>query len=574
MRTTRSALLTAAVALVATATPSLAQDDHAAGLFTKARQLPLVSQSIAVRIDGADATVELTQVFANDGDELAQADYRLHLPDEATVTGFGFWRGDRFLEARLQEAEEARRAHAAAADEGRATGLLVREGRIHSFSVYPLEAHSLQAVRTTLRLPVVRESGRSHLRLPVDTFLGHAAVATPVLAHLETAEPLRKLGVEGENLRVLSRAARAVSLAFSTSDAAEIWWREEAPPLLTRAEAVPLEDGSFALQLRILPDRIGEAEPPYRELVMLVDTSASMRRRGAALLDAVERAQAQSPVPLRLISVGESAFEVDPTDRDGVATALLGRSAGFATTWGDLVAVAISRGCDDRALRCIALTDPQVPGLPTDRDAPFETLFLADADELAHFADVLGDGALVHQPDGDARGELLARIDEMVRPVLEVRAADQRGDTLEVPGKPRLRVAEGGMLRVFARSRSTEPLELTLAVGDRIVRRTVPIEILDPLTRSGRAVRRGFYDRQLADWTSEYRKSRDPDLRRQIVEVSLREEIPTAFTSLHVAEETAAFLPATATWAPLLRMLGTLLLFLGAAGLGLARVRW
>jgi hypothetical protein len=162
----------------------------------------------------------------------------------------------------------------------------------------------------------------------------------------------------------------------------------------------------------------------------------------------------------------------------------------------------------------------------------------------------------------------------MVLPVLELRAVRQPGETLEIPGRPRTRVAEGGMLRIFGRTRSTEPLEVTYTVGERTERRTVTLELLDPATRSGRGVRRGLYAVLLDAWTTEYRRSRDPELRRQIVEVSLREEIPTAFTSLQVADDlAAAFLPAGATPAPLLRSLGAILLLLGAMGLVLARIR-
>ncbi len=53
--------------------PLSAQDDRRAGLFTKAAQLPLVSQSVVVRIHGGEAVVELTQIFANPGEEIAQA---------------------------------------------------------------------------------------------------------------------------------------------------------------------------------------------------------------------------------------------------------------------------------------------------------------------------------------------------------------------------------------------------------------------------------------------------------------------------------------------------------------------
>ena len=38
--------------------PAAAQGDRAAGLFTEARQLPLIAQSVVVRIHGGEARVE------------------------------------------------------------------------------------------------------------------------------------------------------------------------------------------------------------------------------------------------------------------------------------------------------------------------------------------------------------------------------------------------------------------------------------------------------------------------------------------------------------------------------------
>ena len=179
--------------------PSIAaaQDDASAGLFTKAAQLPLVSQSVVVRVHGGEARIQLTQVFANDGAEVAQADYRLHLPKDAEVTGFGFWNDGVLLRAELKEKEEARQAHRTAAGEGRATAIVKREGTIHPFSVYPVLAGSLQEVEVTLTIPVTTERGRSSIRLPLDHFLGHARLTSTVIAHIETRDKLLAVGVDG-----------------------------------------------------------------------------------------------------------------------------------------------------------------------------------------------------------------------------------------------------------------------------------------------------------------------------------------------------------------------------------------
>src|SRR4029078_3685161 len=87
----RFASTTGAVALVLSiaSTAARAQGGHDARLFVAARALPLVAQSMTVSVEGGDAVVELVQVFANDGDGVAQADYRLHLPGDDTREGFG-----------------------------------------------------------------------------------------------------------------------------------------------------------------------------------------------------------------------------------------------------------------------------------------------------------------------------------------------------------------------------------------------------------------------------------------------------------------------------------------------------
>lgn len=545
------------------------QSDHVAGLFTPARQLPLVSQSMVVRIEGADARIELTQVFANEGDEIAQADYRLHLPDEAVVTGFGFWNDGRFLAAELKERGEARADHTAAADSGRATAVLERESMIHSFSVYPVLAGSLQQVEVTFTLPIATERGRSHLRLPIDTFLGHARLTSTVVAHIQTRESLRALGVDGASATERDRQPNSADLVFSAAEAVEVWWASEVPPLLTRAEAVALDDGSYALQLRLGLNDLRADRNAVSEIRLLIDTSFSMRRRGRAIVDLLDRVLDQARVPVRVYSVAERSKDVTSPDRRDMFRQLLSGESGFATSWTAIEAAASEVGCDDPNVLCVAVTDPQVTDLLGDRSV--KVLFIADADELAHFSESVGPGQATYQPDSQPAASLHALADELVLPVLELRRVTQDDNELALIGAKRMRIAAGGLLRLFLTSTSAAPLDIELAIGTRLLERKTGIEILDPDSRFGRAVRRGYYSGRLSDWGDEYRKSRDPEIRKQIVAVSLREGIPTDHTSLHVASPDRV-LPRTGSWAPLLRLIGILALL--ASAILTRLVRW
>jgi hypothetical protein len=543
-----------------TAVPVVAQDDLAAGLFTEARQLPLVSQSVETEINGGEAVVTLTQIFANPGSELAQADYRLHLPKAAVVTGFGFWHDGRFLAAALKERGQAKTEHRRAARSGRATALLERDGTVHSFSVFPVAAGALQEVRTTIVLPVVTEGGRSHLRLPLDHFLGHARVSSSVIARLRTAERLERVGVEGADVAHEKRGRRRAELLFTADHPVEIWWASELDGLLAKARAVDLEDGTTAVELRLaLNDpELGGVGPS--EIVLLIDASTSMRRRAAAVRTLVDRVLARARDPVRIIAFGDTALEADITGSPAIGEILAQGNAGHGSSWAVVEAAAEGVGCGGSGLRCVVVTDPQIPGLPAERR--LETLFLADADELDHFNDVIGHEAAIHQPGIDPVAGIFGFADELVLPVLELAAVRQGRDELRPAGSRRRRSPLGGLMRLYFHTRTTDPLSLQLRVEGRAVNRRLRLEHIDPAEAEGQSIRRAYFRSHLDDLMADYRRTRDAELRREIVAISLREGIPTDLTSLHVASPTRV-LSRTATPAPLLRRLGLMLLLIG-----------
>ncbi|MEL6187858.1 MAG: VIT domain-containing protein, partial [Myxococcota bacterium] len=137
----RRIVVTSAVLMLAGyAQDARAQDDRRAGLFTEARQLPLVSQFMTLHVRAGEAHLDVVQCFRNDGARLAQADFRMPLPEGATVDGFGYWRGGRYLASTLKAREEAELRHAGAATEGRVSGLAKTMGSFASLSVVPVEA--------------------------------------------------------------------------------------------------------------------------------------------------------------------------------------------------------------------------------------------------------------------------------------------------------------------------------------------------------------------------------------------------------------------------------------------------
>ncbi|MEM7584902.1 MAG: VIT domain-containing protein [Acidobacteriota bacterium] len=572
MTRTQLALATAlSCALALPASPLLAQDDRAAGLFTEARDLLLVSQSLVVHVTDQEAVLELVQVFANDGPDLGQADYRLPLPEHATVLGYGFWQDDEFLAAELKGKQQAIAAHQKAASEGRPTALSRRYGgRVQSFSVFPVQAGELKQVEITLQMPVVTEDGRSHLRLPIEHFLGRSPVTSTVVVHLDTAEPIQDLGVtpvlDKDAFQLTHLESRAATLTLAVDRAFEVWWAEKMPAFLARADAVAVEEGRLAWQLRLAFR--DDSPNPDDELVVLVDGSKSLRRRGSVVSGVVERLLERAPGTVRVVEVGVDVRQLGHRPPGGSAEPILAELARgvptFGLSWEHLTAAAVEEGCELGGWRrCVAITDPQALGSANARGASFVPLFLGDANELAYFSGQLGPEALSWDTGAETRGKLWALVDELVRPLLVVERIDQRGGTLEVLTGQRQQVAAGGYLRLAGFTYSQEPfdIELSLAGESRSVR--VEPTLLLPDDPRAASVRRQAYGMQLDDWMRQYRQSREPELKQRIVELSVREGIPTQVTAFHVASPDV--LPSGGTPAELLRRFGLLLLAVGLA---------
>ncbi|MEM7249444.1 MAG: VIT domain-containing protein [Acidobacteriota bacterium] len=490
-----------------------AQDDRRAGLFTEARQLPVLSQSLAVEVVGGEARLTIIQSFFNDGTELAQADYHLHLPREASVVGFGFWNDGTFFSAELEEKETAERDHAQAADEGRASGIVRTEGngRIQTLSVVSLAKDEAKKVRVELMIPLVRELGRSRLRLPVDAFLGQPAPETSVRLDLLTEAPLADLGVDGADPIVVTREKDEATLVFSTRRPAEAWWTVEGPPLAIAAETVSLGEDGTAIELRVALDDASEWAAPVERVHVVVDESLSMQRRQRAVDGFLERLDVLDVAPVEVQRVGAP------------------RAA-----WRDLARALGSAECSRSDVTCAIVTDAQLPGLAKASTGDVELVVLADVHEAEHFRDVLPDPASLVLDGVDSEGRLLALADRLVLPVLEVGGASQAGHELEWMGTAESRTAEGGMLRLRAVTDSRQELDLKLSIdGTSLARSLFPGE-LPVESERGRALRRRFYRDRLADWMDRYRAQPSEELKKQVVAISLREGIPTAFTALQV----------------------------------------
>lgn len=516
------------LALLTVLLPSLAhaQSDQAAGLFAEARQIPITAQSVSVQLRPTDAEISLRQTFFNNGVGVAQADYHAHLPTGASLLGFGFWHEGKFNEAKLAAKDEAEANHARAAAEGRTTGIVKSEGSIHSFSVYPLDAYGAKRIATRFSMPVVREMGRSHVRIPVDRFVGQDAPSTTVVVHLTTDNPIEAIGVDGAEHVTVNESSKGARIVFSTKQPVDVWWREAGPPLSIRGQAVRIDDHDvFAVDLRFMLNDAGRSES--KPVVAFVDGSSSMRRRAAAAAELIRRIGVHTDVDVHVF-----AEKVKPADPRALTSLIRSGAVGHAASPAALLQ-ARRQLCEKK--RCIVVTDPSFAGLKDAAREEMSIVLLADAHEMAFFREKIPNGAIDYRIDAPSRAALHAVADGLVLPSLSIVSLEQNGASLDVTTPGARKVVEGGVLRLMATSDAVGPVALTGRIGKKKIRKVIRVEKLAASADDAKRVRREYFRGYLDKEMKKYRKLPTPELREQIIATSIRENVPTDLTALQVS---------------------------------------
>jgi NAD(P)-dependent dehydrogenase (short-subunit alcohol dehydrogenase family) len=367
--------------------------------------------------------------------------------------------------------------------------------------------------------------------LTTEGSIGQPTVKSTLNFSVETDEPLIDFNVDGATPVVLEQSSTKLRVAFSTKKAVVIQWQERRPALLIKSESVDLADEHQGNEVRVVLTDAKAWQDQFDSITVLVDSSFSMRRRAEAVQQLLARIKSRAKMPVRVIAVNERGEHYDNVGRF-ISDLRSGALAHFVT-WKHFEAAIKKLSCSGRA-RCIAVTDPQLPGLKNSKSSEIPLVLLADAHELAHFESDLPNSALNFQPGVDAKSKLNAIADELVLPVLNIVSITQEGEPLSIVGHQKRRVAEGGMLRIFARASSSTPLEITAAIGDKEIVRVVQPSKVAPSSERGKAIRRGVYVNVLAKMLTNYKELPSDELKKSIIDLGIAEEIPTPFTALQV----------------------------------------
>jgi Ca-activated chloride channel homolog len=239
--------------------------------------LPLVSESLSVRIDDGHATASYKHVFQNESTARLEGNYRLQVGEGATATGFAYYNAEEKIVGEIFEREAARQVYDALTGLRRDPGLLEQAGEGgFSFHVFPIEPGENKRVEVTTSQWLPRSGG------PIEYRVRLGRPDASVVLTVRDARGVKGLESPSHDLRTARGAdgswiATAFKAKTATADELVVHYETDDAPLVLRT-AIHHDPGQPAFFMATLA---APPEPPGKvrggnDVTLVLDRSGSM----------------------------------------------------------------------------------------------------------------------------------------------------------------------------------------------------------------------------------------------------------------------------------------------------------
>ncbi|MEP6568486.1 MAG: VIT and VWA domain-containing protein [Acidobacteriota bacterium] len=250
------------------------------------RSLPIKSVKIDTKISSQVATTHVEQIFRNDTDATLEGTYFFPIPEQASITEFAIWDGDRRLVGEVRSREEARRIYDEIVRRQRDPGLLEYAGKdLFQASIFPIPPRSDKKLEITYSQVLRAESGTVAYRYPLG--MGRQVTQIGTVSgriELDSKEPLRNIYSPTHAVEIRRNGERRSVITFESGSEPQDFQlfyglsREDfGVTLLTHRE--PGKDGYYLLMISP-KDEWSEQEYTAKDIVFVLDTSGSMAEAG------------------------------------------------------------------------------------------------------------------------------------------------------------------------------------------------------------------------------------------------------------------------------------------------------
>src|SRR5258708_1680631 len=187
------------------------------------RSLPIKSIKIDTKIASQVATTHVEQIFRNDTDATLEGTYLFPIPEQASITEFAIWDGDRRLVGEVRSREEARRIYDEIVRRQRDPGLLEYAGKdLFQASIFPIPPHSDKKLEIIYSQVLRAESGTVAYRYPLGTGRQLAQIGSVAgRVELEGKDPLRNIYSPTHEIDVKRNGDRRSVVSFESGNGKE-----------------------------------------------------------------------------------------------------------------------------------------------------------------------------------------------------------------------------------------------------------------------------------------------------------------------------------------------------------------
>ncbi|MGI8836005.1 MAG: VIT and vWA domain-containing protein [Pyrinomonadaceae bacterium] len=248
--------------------------------------LPIKSIKIDAKIASQVATTHIEQIFRNDTDATLEGTYFFPIPEQASISEFAIWDGNRRLVGEVRSREEARRIYNEIVRRQRDPGLLEYAGKdLFQASIFPIPPHSDKKLEITYSQILRAESGTVAYRYPLGTGRQITQIGSVSgRIDIESKDPLRNIYSPTHAIEVKRNGTSRAVVTFENHGEPQDFQlfyalsREDfGVTLLTHRE--PGKNGYFLLMVSPKDDW-SEQEYAAKDIVFVLDTSGSMAEAG------------------------------------------------------------------------------------------------------------------------------------------------------------------------------------------------------------------------------------------------------------------------------------------------------
>lgn len=411
-----------------------------------AEPLPMVANTLTVKIDRQFADSTLTQTFFNRSPDQLEGRYQLQLGEGARVSGFAYWNGSKKIVGEVFEKEVAAQIYGEITGLGRDPGLFEQVGEgAFSFRVFPIAPREEKKVEVKFGRYLTRTGDHYEYRMPLGD--------TEAEITLDLADD-RKLTSVTSPTHTLTQVGGQWKARGKGDLVLQVTLDEKPLNVRTRIHRDANQDAYLLVTMSAPDDRNAKVVP--KDITLVIDHSGSMQgdpmTHALAAADKVlDRLKPEDRVNVLMFDDSVDALYDKPRPvTDAVRAEAKAYVAKITSDGGTEIALALEKALaaqvkDDRPDVILFLTDGQ-----SDAQAALKVA-RADAGDARLFTIGLGSG--VEKP-------LLARL-----------SAEKRGRFTFIPD---VAAVEHAVVEVFERVDHPVMVDLAVTGAQRMYPRTLP----------------------------------------------------------------------------------------------------